>query len=77
MKKLFILLIVVIAFASCRRGGGDRVSCWMCSIEGNYKGKLVDIDTSMCNMNQAAINEFMAPYNTTEKVITCNRISAE
>lgn len=77
MKKLIILLAVIVAFSSCRRGRGDRPSCWMCSIEGNYNGKLVDVDTSMCNMNQAAINEFMAPHNTQGQVVTCDRMLEE
>jgi hypothetical protein len=77
MKKLFILLAIIIAFSSCRKRSRDFVSCWQCSIEGNYNGKLVDVDTSMCNMNQAEVNAFMAPHNTSGQVITCVRILAE
>jgi hypothetical protein len=74
MKKLAILLATIVALSSCSKGGsGDSVSCWLCNLEGQYQGQVIDIDTTICNMNQAGINEFMAPYNTIGIVAVCNR----
>ena len=75
MKILAILLATAVAAcSSCSKGGsGDSVSCWMCYLEGKYQGQIIDIDTTVCNMNQAGINQFMAPYNTNGIVAVCER----
>jgi hypothetical protein len=75
MKRLAILLATTVVLSSCSRGGstGDSVSCWMCYLEGKYQGKIIDIDTTICNMDQAGINQFMAPYNTNGTVAVCAR----
>ncbi len=74
MKKILILLATAVAFSSCTKSGaGDSTGCWICNIEGDYHGKVIDVDTSICNMNQAQINEFMAPYNAGGQIAVCNR----
>ncbi len=79
MKKLLILLAIVFAFSACRKGSGtnNNLACWQCAIEGNYNGTLVDIDTTICNKSKAGIDEFMAPHNGTEQVVTCERMLDE
>ena len=74
MKKLLTLLAAIGLMSSCRKdNSADTKYCWMCNIEGYYNGKLVDIDSSICEKTETEIRQFESAYNQNGKIVVCNK----
>ena len=74
MKKLIALLAVLSFMSACSKSNtGNSKYCWTCEIEGYYNGKLVDIDSTICQMTETEIRQFESGHNQNGNIVLCNK----